>query len=147
VGLGLAGVLVPALPGTVLVFAGLAIGAWSDGFERVGGGTIALLAGLTVLSYVVELGAGALGARRFGASRQATVGAALGTVVGMFFGLPGILIGPFAGALLGEYGYRRDLGRAGRAGLGAWLGFALGLAAKLAITFTMIGLFVASWIY
>jgi len=146
IGAGLAGVLVPALPGTVLVFAGLALGAWTDGFVRVSGGTVGLLAALTALSYVVELGAGALGARKFGASRQAVLGAALGTVVGMFLGLVGILLGPFVGAVLGEYAHRRDLGQAGRVGLGAWIGFALGLAAKITITFTMIGIFAAAWL-
>lgn len=144
---GLAGVVFPALPGTILVFAGLAMGAWIDDFTRVGGGTVSLLGALAALSYGIEFGAGALGARRFGASRQAVAGAALGTVVGLFFGLPGILLGPFVGAVLGEFAHRRHLGQAGRAGLGAWLGFLAGLAAKIAITFTMIGIFVAAWIF
>jgi uncharacterized protein YqgC (DUF456 family) len=147
VGLGFAGVLIPTLPGTVFVFAGLALAAWSDHFERVGLATVGVLGALTVLSYVVEFGASLLGAKRFGASRPAVLGAALGTVVGIFFGLPGILIGPFAGAVLGEYGHRRDLGQAGRVGLGAWIGFALGLAGKLAIACTMVGLFVAAWLW
>jgi len=147
VAVGLAGVVVPALPGTVLVFAGLSLAAWTDGFEHVGTGTVVLLGALTVLSYVVELGAAALGAKQFGASRQAVTGAALGTLVGIFFGLPGLLIGPFAGAVLGEYAHRRDLEQAGRAGLGAWIGFALGVAGKLAITFTMIGIFVGAYFF
>lgn len=145
VGAGLAGLVVPAVPGAALVFAGLALAAWTDEFTRVGGGTLALLAGLTVLAYAVEFGASALGAKTFGASRQAVLGAALGTLVGIFFGLPGILIGPFAGAVLGEYSHRRNLGQAGRVGLGAWLGFALGVAGKIAIACTMIGIFGLAW--
>ena len=147
VGIGLAGVLMPALPGTVFVFAGLTVAAWSDGFVRVGGGTVAILGVLTGLSYAIEFGASLLGAKKFGASRQAILGAVLGTGVGIFFGLPGILLGPFFGAVLGEYSYRRDLGQAGRVGLGTWIGFALGLAAKLAITFTMIGIFAGAWFF
>ena len=83
----------------------------------------------------------------FALGAATVIGAALGTVVGLFFGLPGIVIGPFAGAVLGEYSHRQHLGRAGRVGLGAWLGFALGLAGKIAITFTMIGIFAAAWIF
>lgn len=147
VGIGFAGVLVPALPGTVFVFAGLTLAAWSDGFERVGGATVGLLAALTALSYAVEFGASLLGAKSFGASRQAVLGAALGTVVGIFFGLPGILLGPFVGAVLGEYAHQNDLGQAGKVGLGTWVGFALGLAGKLAITFTMIGIFAGAWLF
>jgi len=147
VGIGFAGVLLPTLPGTILVFAGLAVVAWSDGFTRVGLGTVSLLAVLAAFSYVVEFGAGLRGAKRFGASRQAVLGAALGTVAGIFFGLPGILLGPFVGAVLGEYAYRQNLGQAGRVGLGTWVGFVLGLAAKLAITFTMIGIFAAAWFF
>jgi uncharacterized protein YqgC (DUF456 family) len=147
VGIGLAGILVPTLPGTVFVWAGLALAAWTDGFVRVGAGTLAILGVLMAASYVIEFGAGLLGAKRFGASRQAITGAALGTVVGIFFGLPGILLGPFAGAVLGEYAYQRDLGQAGRVGLGTWVGFVLGLAAKVAITFAMIGVFVGAWLF
>jgi uncharacterized protein YqgC (DUF456 family) len=147
VGIGFAGILLPTLPGTVFVFAGLALAAWSDGFVRVGVPTVALLGVLAAVSYVLEFAAGLLGAKRFGASRQAVLGAALGTVVGIFFGLPGILLGPFAGAVLGEYGHRRDLGQAGRVGLGTWVGFALGLAAKIAITFAMIGVFAGAWLF
>jgi uncharacterized protein YqgC (DUF456 family) len=147
VALGLAGIVVPALPGTALVLAGLALGAWIDGFARVGTGTVALLAALAVLSYGVELGAAALGAKKSGASRQAVTGAALGTLAGIFFGLPGILLGPFAGAVLGEYAHRRDLEQAGRAGLGAWIGFALGVAGKIAITFSMIGIFAGAYFF
>jgi len=147
VAVGFAGVVFPALPGTILVFAGLAVAAWSDGFVRVGPGVLGVLGVLAAFSYVVEFGAGLLGAKRYGASRQAVLGAALGTVAGMFFGLPGILLGPFLGAVLGEYAYRQNLGQAGRVGLGTWVGFVLGLAAKLAITFAMLGVFAAAWLF
>lgn len=147
VAVGFAGVVFPALPGTILVFAGLAVAAWTDGFVRVGPAMLGVLGVLAAFSYVVEFAAGLLGAKRYGASRQAVLGAALGTVAGMFFGLPGILLGPFLGAVLGEYAHRRNLGQAGRVGLGTWVGFVLGLAAKLAITFAMLGIFAAAWFF
>jgi uncharacterized protein YqgC (DUF456 family) len=73
-------------------------------------------------------------------------GAALGTVVGIFFGLPGLLLGPFAGAILGELMAGRDFDQATRAGLGAWLGFLLGSIAKLALAFTMLGVYALGWL-
>lgn len=138
---GVAGVVLPALPGVPLLFAGLVVAAWAEGFAKVGGATIAVLAVLALLAYAADLAAGALGARRFGASRSAVVGAALGTLAGLFLGLPGVLIGPFVGAVAGELRVRRDLVQAGRAGLGAWLGLLLGVAAKLSLSFAMIGVF------
>jgi uncharacterized protein YqgC (DUF456 family) len=112
---GLIGIVLPMLPGTILVFAGLLVAAWADGFERVGWGVVAILGALTALSFIVDVLASGAGAKRTGASRQAVVGALTGTVVGLFFGLIGILIGPFIGAVAGEFLARRDLLRAGRA--------------------------------
>lgn len=138
---GLAGVVLPALPGVPLLFAGLVVAAWAEGFAHVGEATIAVLAALALLAWVADFLAGALGAKRFGASRSAVVGAALGTLAGLFLGLPGVLLGPFVGAVLGELLARRDLAQAGRAGFGAWLGLLLGVAAKLSLSFAMIGVF------
>lgn len=143
---GVVGTLLPALPGSVLVLAGLVLAAWVDDFAHVGAATLALLAVLTVLTYVADFAASALGAKRVGASRRAIVGASLGTLVGLFFGLPGLLLGPFVGAVLAEFSLRRDLQHAGRAGVGATLGLALGVAAKLALVFSMIGIFAAAYL-
>ncbi len=60
----------------------------------------------------------------------------------MFFGIIGILLGPFIGAVIGEFSSRPDLHAAGRAGVGATVGLALGAAAKLALAFAMLGLFI-----
>lgn len=142
VGGGIAGLLFPVLPGAPMVFAGLALAAWAEDFAHVGGGTLALLGILALLTYVADFLAGAFGARTFGASRRAVAGAALGAVVGVFFGIPGVLLGPFAGAFLGELSARTGLKTAGRAGFGAALGMALGIAAKLALALAMVGIFV-----
>lgn len=141
IALGIAGMLLPAMPGPPLLLAGFVVGAWAEDFQYVGGLTLAVLAFLAVLAYLVDFVAGALGARHFGASPRAAVGAAIGALVGIFFGLPGILLGPLLGAVAGELTEHEDLHRAGRAGLGATVGFLLGTAVKMAVAFMMIGVF------
>lgn len=141
VALGLLGTVLPAIPGVPLVFLGLALAAWAEGFQYVGLGTLSLLGVMALLAYGVDLAAGALGAKKFGASRIAVAGAAFGTLAGLFLGPIGVILGPFVGGAAGELYARRDLRQAGRAGLGAWLGLVVGGAAKLAITFSMLALF------
>lgn len=138
---GLAGIALPLLPGAPLLFLGLLVGAWADDFHYVGYGTLAVLAGLAVLTYVIDFLAGILGARRFGASPRAMVGAGIGALLGLFLGLPGILFGPFVGAVIGELSARRSLAEAGMSGIGTTIGLVLGVAAKIAIGLTMIGIF------
>jgi uncharacterized protein len=142
---GLVGVVLPALPGTILIFAGLVLAAWADHFTRVGGLTLAIIGVIGAASYGVDFVAAALGARHLGASPRAMAGAALGTIAGLFFGLPGIIIGPFAGAVIGELTVNRDVARAGRAGVAAWIGFVIGMAVKVGIAFLMIAIFAAAF--
>jgi uncharacterized protein YqgC (DUF456 family) len=139
--LGMVGLLVPALPGAPLLLAGLVLAAWAEGFAYVGFGWLALLGAIAFLGYFIDFAAGAFGAKRFGASKAGMTGALLGGLLGLFFGLPGVLLGPFVGAVAGELLARRGTEAAGRAGFGAALGLALGAAAKLALAFTMIGIF------
>jgi hypothetical protein len=144
---GFAGILLPALPGTALIFAGLLLAAWADGFEHVGIYALVFIGVLGAASYSIDFVAAALGARRAGASRRAVFGAALGTVAGLPFGIPGLILGPLAGAVIGEFSLHRDAWRAGRAGLAAWIGFAIGAAVKVALAFMMVALFLAAWIF
>ncbi len=144
VSVGLAGVVLPAVPGTILLFSGLILAAWAEDFRYVGLGTIIVLVLLTLLTYIIDIVAAAFGARQFGASKRAAMGAALGAVIGIFFGLPGILLGPFLGAVFGEFLVHDDLMQAGKAGVGAWLGLLLGVAVKLALSFAMLGAFIAA---
>jgi uncharacterized protein YqgC (DUF456 family) len=144
---GLAGAVLPALPGPALVLAGIVVGAWVDGFTRVGPWTIAIVAALTVLAWVLDHLAGVLGARRAGASPQALAGAAIGTVVGLFMGLVGVFVMPFVGAMAGEYLARRDHGRAVQVGLGTGLGIMLGLVAKVVLSLVMLGIFVVALLW
>ncbi len=138
---GLAGMVLPALPGAPLLFAGLLVAAWAEDFAYVGTKTLIVLGIMAALSYALDFAATALGARRFGASSRAIVGAALGAVVGLFFGLPGLVLGPFLGAVAGELTTRSDLRAAAGAGMGAFLGLLLATAGKLALGFAMLGLF------
>lgn len=138
---GLAGTVIPALPGAPLVFAGLFVGAWIGDFETVGWITIGLLAALAALAWLVDFLAGAAGARYMGASSRAFWGATIGALAGLFFGLAGIVLGPFFGAVAGELSGGRGVAQSGRAGLGAWLGLVVATAVKLALVFLMIGIF------
>lgn len=144
---GLAGTVLPALPGTAFVLGGIVLGAWIDDFTRVGAGTLALVSVLAVLAWALDYVAGLLGARQAGASRQALVGAAVGTVVGLFMGLVGVFFMPLLGAAVGEYIARRDEQRAWKVGLLTWLGIMVGLVAKVVIAFMMIGIFIAALVF
>ena len=138
---GLVGTILPILPGVPIVFGGMLLAAWADGFAHVGTRTLVVLGLLTVFTIIVDFVAGILGAKKVGASRYAVIGAVLGTVIGIFFDLPGILLGPFFGALIGELVAGGTLRKATGVGVGAWLGFLVGAVLKLAICFAMLGIF------
>jgi hypothetical protein len=139
--LGLVGLVMPAIPGTPLIFAGLLLAAWAENFTYVGFWSIVALAFIALLSYGVDFWATMFGARRFGASKRAAIGALIGALAGLFFGIPGVIFGPFIGAVLGELSAQRNLQQAARAGIGATIGFILGAALKMALAFAMIGIF------
>lgn len=138
---GLAGLVLPVLPGAALLLSGLFMAAWIEDFRYAGLWTLLLLTVLAGLIFAVDLVAAAFGAKRFGASPQAASGAVLGALVGMFFGLLGIVLGPLVGAVLGELEARRDLLQAGRAGFGVTIGLVIGAATKLALAIAMVGIY------
>jgi len=142
--LGLAGLVLPALPGAVPLLAGLALAAWAEDFAHVGAASLALITLLGCLVFVVDFVAGSLGAKRFGASPRAAVGAAIGALAGLVLGPVGFFVGPFIGAVVGELSAQRTLHEAGRAGFGATVGLVLGTAAKLALAFCMIGVYLVA---
>ena len=129
--IGLAGTILPALPGVPLVFAGLVIAAWIGDFQKIGWPTLTILAVLTALAIAADFIATLLGAKRAGASKLALAGAAIGSIVGLFFGLLGIFVFPFVGAVVGELIARQRLNQAARVGVATWLGMLLGALAKL----------------
>jgi uncharacterized protein YqgC (DUF456 family) len=143
---GVAGTVLPALPGIPLIFGGVLLAAWIDDFQRIPVWVIGVLAVLAVIGVAVDYVAAALSARRVGASRQGIVGAAVGTVAGIFTGLWGLLFMPLVGAAIGEFIAHRDALRAGKVGIATWFGLLVGTAVKIAVAFTMIGVFVAALI-
>jgi uncharacterized protein YqgC (DUF456 family) len=142
---GVAGIVLPALPGVPLMFAGMVVAAAIDDFQRIGWITLTVLGLLTLLAVVVDFLASVMGVKRAGASRRAIWGALIGTVIGLFLGLPGLIFGPFAGALIGELSVHGRLDQASRVGLATWLGLIFGTLAKIAIAFAMLGIFVLAF--
>lgn len=142
---GLAGVVLPALPGSPLLLLGAVLVAWADHFTRIGWPTLAVAAVIAALIVIADHAATALGARVSGASRSAVIGATIGLFAGLFLGLPGILLGPFVGAVVGELLASRHAGRAARAGVGAVAGLIAGGVVKLALAFVFLGVLAAAF--
>lgn len=141
---GLAGTIVPVLPGVPVVFAGMLLTAWVGDFQDISVWTVVILGILAGLAVLLDFVATLLGAKRVGASPMAMVGTAIGTVVGIFFGLPGLLLGPFIGALAGELASSKSMTRSTHVGLATWVGLLFGTLAKLALSFTMLGIFIVA---
>jgi uncharacterized protein len=141
---GAVGTVLPALPGVPLIFAGVLLAAWAEDFQRIGGWTLGILGVLALIGLVVDYVAASMSAQRAGASRQGIIGAALGTVAGIFTGLLGLVFMPLVGAAIGEFLAHRDASRAGKVGVATWLGLLVGTVIKIAVAFTMIGVFVAA---
>lgn len=142
---GALGIVLPALPGVPLIFAGMVLAASIDDFQRIGWLTLTVLGFLTVTAFVVDFAASALGAKRVGASGRAVWGAVIGTLVGLFFGFVGLVLGPFIGAVIGEISVHGRLHQAGRVGVATWMGLIFGALFKLAIAFSMLGVFVFAY--
>jgi len=144
---GLAGIVLPALPGTVFILAGIVLGAWIDDFSRVGWIAITAVSLLAVLSWIADYLSAVLGAKRAGASKLAIVGAAVGTVAGIFMGFVGVLFMPLVGAAVGEFMSRKNHHQAVRVGIATWIGLMLGMLAKFVLGFMMIGIYVAALMF
>jgi uncharacterized protein YqgC (DUF456 family) len=138
---GLAGTLLPALPGIPMIFGGIWLAAAVDHYRHLGTWWLLAIGTLAALGVIIDFLAGSLGAKRVGASKRAVWGAGLGTFVGMFFGVPGLIFGPFLGALAGELASGTSVLRSAHVGISTWLGLLFGALIKLVISFVMIGLF------
>lgn len=144
---GIVGLVLPVLPGVALVYLGILVVAWADDFTRIGPVMLMVMLGVMFLALLAENLAGLFGARRAGASGWGVAGAGIGAVVGIFFGLPGVILGPAIGALAFEYLRNPDAVRALRAGAGGLLGLLLGVVAKAAFAFLMIGLALLAYVF
>lgn len=136
---GVAGLVLPVLPGAVLLVLGVVALAWAGNFTVVGWGTIAFAGATGLAITAVDWAASVLGAKAFGASKWAVIGSAAGLVVGLFLGLPGIVLGPPVGALVFEYAKDPNFERALKAGVGAFVGFLVGSVVKVTLAFVLVG--------
>ena len=144
---GLIGNIVPGLPGTPLALAAVVGHRLYFGAASVSATVLYTLIGLTVLSLVFDFLATMLGAKRFGATWRGVLGAVVGGIVGLFFGLPGILLGPFLGATLLEMLGDKEFKLAVKAGAGALAGLLLGVIGKCSLCVIMMALFATNVIY
>lgn len=143
--IGLIGAVIPLLPGTTIILAAAILHRMMLGeAHSIGWITIGGLTFLTLVSYAVEFLSSSVGAKKFGATRWGAFGGLLGTIVGLFFGIPGVFIGPLVGVLLGELIGGRELLPAGKSAWGSFLGNTAGLIINLIIAGTMIGWFLLS---
>jgi hypothetical protein len=141
---GFAGSVVPILPGPPLVLiAALGHRLWF-GDHSASGLVLVSLTVLTIGALLLDYFASVYGAKRFGATWRGLLGAFVGGLVGLFFNLPGIIIGPFLGAMVFELlgGYKID--QASRAGLGATIGVFAGVIGKCIVSVVMIAVFTVS---
>ena len=146
--IGILGTVLPVLPGIPVALAGMWLAAWLGEYQKISILTIVVLGVLTVISIAVDFLASALGAQRAGASKMAILGAGLGSFIGLlFFSLPGLVIGPFVGVMLVETSKGKSVREASKIGFATWIGMALGMALKVGLAFSMLGIFlVALWI-
>lgn len=140
---GLAGTVLPLIPGTTLILAGAITHklAFASSAHTISWWTIGVLLVLAVASYVVDFISGAVGAKYFGATRWGAIGGLVGAIVGLFFGLPGLIVGPLAGVLAGELIAGKQLVDAGKSTWGSLIGTTAGMVAKLFIGLVMIAWF------
>jgi uncharacterized protein len=145
IALGLAGAIIPTVPGIPLIFIGIWLVAGIDHYHHLGIGWLIVIAAVGAVGLTIDLLAGVLGVKRVGAGKQAVLGALFGTVIGLFFGLPGLLLGPFLGSVLGELASGSSVLRSTNVGIGAWLGLLFGTIIKLVASLMMVALLVAAW--
>ncbi len=143
---GLVGAVFPVLPDSLLILAGAYLHHFILPQHTVGWWTLGVLTLLTVVSHVVDFVAGAMGAKRFGASRWGALGGFIGSLVGLFYFPVGLFVGPVVGVLIAEVVLaQKTLGPAARSSWGTLLGTVAGMAAKVMIDFLMVAGFFLGW--
>ena len=144
---GLAGAILPMLPGIPMLFGGIWLAAAVDNYQHLGKWWLLAIGLLGAVGVITDFVASTLGAKRVGATPRALWGAGAGTLLGMFFGIPGLIFGPFAGALLGELASGTSVLRSTHVGVATWLGLLFGTLLKLVISCMMIGLFAVALLF
>jgi uncharacterized protein YqgC (DUF456 family) len=144
---GAIGSVVPILPGTPIIFIAAVLHRLYFGAAGANNWVLLGLLLLTVISFLFDYLSGTYGAKKLGATWRGMLGAIIGGLVGLFFSLPGIILGPFIGAMLFELLGGSKFKHAARAGLGAFLGLIAGAIGKFAICVVMIGLFTLNVVF
>ncbi|MDP0500016.1 MAG: DUF456 domain-containing protein [Verrucomicrobiota bacterium JB022] len=143
--LGVLGIFLPVLPSTILVWAGIAIHQLWMAPLSVGWKFVIVAGIITLLAELLDFVASYLGAKKFGATWKGALGALVGAIVGgIFFNLPGLILGPIIGAMLFEFIEQRSWRAASRAGIGAIVGSLFAQGTKLAVS---VGLVIAFYFY
>ena len=149
--IGIAGTVLPMLPGVPLVFAGLLLAAWHGAFDKVSILTMVIIGVIALLAWAVDFVASIATAKKFGASKYALWGAGIGAIVGIAGGIVGLIVGPAIGAIIGELISHKSVtkqiiskeatAKATTVGIAAGLGFVLALALKIVLALTMLAVF------
>lgn len=137
---GVAGAILPVLPGIPMIFGGIWLAAAVDEYRHLGWGWLVAIGIVAAAGIALDFVSASIGAKKIGASPRALWGAGVGTVIGMFFGIPGLIIGPFAGAVAGELWSGESVLRSAHVGVSTWIGMLVGILAKVVISFLMIGM-------
>ncbi len=137
---GIAGAILPMLPGIPMIFGGIWLAAAVDEYRHLGWGWLLAIGIVGAVGIALDFISASLGAKKIGASPRALWGAGIGTTVGMFFGLPGLLLGPFLGAVAGELWSGKSVLRSAHVGVSTWFGMLLGIVAKAVLSFLMLGM-------
>ena len=143
---GLAGTVLPMLPGIPMIFGGIWLAAALDDYQHLGVSWLIVLGVLAAFGVAMDFIAASLGAKRVGASSMAIWGASIGTFIGMFLGIPGLILGPFVGALAGELISSKSVLRSAHVGIGTWLGLLFGTLVKLVLSVVMVALAAGVWL-
>ncbi|HQG76727.1 MAG TPA: DUF456 domain-containing protein [Bacteroidales bacterium] len=139
--LGIIGCLVPILPGPPLSYLGMILLHFSR-FAHFSSNVLIIMAVIAALVTALDFIVPVWGTKKFGGSKYGIRGATVGLIIGLFLGPPGIIIGPFIGAFVGELIFKDDIRYALKAGFGSLLGFLTGIGLKLAASFIMTFYFV-----
>jgi len=143
---GLAGTIVPFIPGVPIAWLGLFVFAIGTGFKRISLITAIVFFVVMLLTFVIDFFAPMLGAKRNKASICGIIGASAGTLLGVIFlGFWGIIVGPFVGAMLGEIISGREHHQALRIAFGTLIGVIVGNLLKITVILVMLGFLIASW--
>lgn len=145
--IGLAGSILPGIPSTPVVMAAAVGHKLYFGPTGPAWWVLLILGLITALSLVMDYLTTVYGAKKLGATWRGAAGAIVGALVGLFFSFPGLLLGPFVGAMVFEMAGGRDAKESSRAGLGATIGLLAGALGKVACCLAMMGVFAANVIY